>query len=205
MSRKLEVLVVESERGASQAVIDDLETAGHRVHRCHDPGRPTFPCNGLDATSSCPLDVAAIDVAVTVRGVPRSQPAVLEDGLTCAIKHHIPVVVSGRTALHPYEGYAAETVPVGEVVAAVERATKREMPEHQITARAALDVALRQRGLSPGSGDVRVERRMRGLHATVELPPDLDSRDFDMVAVRVMGALRAADRTAEFIDVAVAD
>jgi hypothetical protein len=200
--RTLDVLVVESERGAADAAVIELERAGHRVHRCRDRGAPAFPCDGIAGDRTCPLDAAAIDVAVSVRGVPRSQPSVLEDGLSCAMQRHVPIVLTGRTALHPYDGYVTEAVPMAELLASVQRAAAQEMPEHQAHARAALDVALAVRGLAPSAGSVRVDRRDRGLRVTLRLPADLPRTDFDKIAVRVMGAVRAADSTAAFIDVA---
>jgi hypothetical protein len=204
MAKALNVLVVESERGAAAGAIQELEGAGHSIHRCHEIGDDVFPCNALAEARDCPFDAAPIDVAVTVRAVPRSQPTVLEDGIVCAMKRHVPVVVTGRTALHPYEGWATETAPLNDVVAAVERAAGTEMPAHQAVARAALDLALSQRGVDPSCASVRVERHLRGLRVVLALPSSLSASDHDMIAVRVMGALRAADTTAAFIDVGLA-
>ncbi|MGZ4690569.1 MAG: hypothetical protein ACXWAY_13165, partial [Acidimicrobiia bacterium] len=62
----MEVLVVESEPGAAAIAIAQLEAAGHRVARCHEPGSRAFPCAGLDP-GRCPLEEDAIDVVLTVR------------------------------------------------------------------------------------------------------------------------------------------
>src|SRR5437660_5032568 len=108
MTANLHVLVLESDQGAADVAREELTAAGHVVLRCHDPGAPAFPCNALVKGGHCPLDAADVDVALDVRARPRSQPAAQEDGVACALRHQLPVVVAGTTVLNPYDGYAVE-------------------------------------------------------------------------------------------------
>ena len=119
---KLNVLVLESERGAAAAAREELETAGHTVLRCHEPGAAAFPCNALVKGQHCPLDAAIVDVALDVRSRPRSQPAPQEDGVVCALRQHIPVVIAASAVLNPYDGYAVVLDRTFDVVDACERA-----------------------------------------------------------------------------------
>src|SRR5438552_4030387 len=130
MADMLNVLVVESERGAAEVAREKLVAAGHTVLRCHEPGAAAFPCNALVKDRQCPLDAAVIDVALDVRSRPRSQPAPQEDGVVCALRHHIPVVVAGPEVLNPYDGYAVVLGRTSDVVEACERAAHAPLHEH---------------------------------------------------------------------------
>lgn len=70
---------------------DQLEAAGHRVHRCyrtHEPRSARVPlrdrylCTGV-IDGSCPLD-DGMDVALLVRQRIATQPAAPEFGVSCA-------------------------------------------------------------------------------------------------------------------------
>ncbi|MBM3674119.1 MAG: hypothetical protein FJW88_04045 [Actinobacteria bacterium] len=194
----MEVLVLESDPGAASAAVAQLEAAGHRVLRCHDAGAAPFPCAGL--TGGCPLEDAPVDVALTVRAHPHSRPTPLEDGVTCALRHRIPVVVAGRTMLDPFEQYGAESV-AGDVVEACEAAVASVRKEHSAIATRALRDTLGRASL-PGDAAVAEVRRSGG-RLTVELsvPSETPQQVRDTAAVRITGALRAFDPTATGIDV----
>jgi hypothetical protein len=203
MQTPLEVLVVETEQGAAGETVELLERAGHHVHRCHEPGAPAFPCAAVTDRSECPVEGRGVDVAVTVRSRPRSQPSPLEDGLTCAIKRHVPVVIAGNAALHPFDDYVAEVAEHGDVVAAVERAANAPLVRHEAAARAALGALLEIHGMPDGGGGALVRRSLGGLAVTVTVPAGLDRSARDMAAVRVVSALREVDPDAAGIDVEV--
>src|SRR3546814_11583513 len=97
----MDVLLIQSRPGAARAAAESLEAAGHRVHLCHEPGEPAFPCKGLVDPSSCPLE-GHIDVALLVR--PRIAPrtTAVEDGVTCALRAGVPLVEQGSQVLAPY-------------------------------------------------------------------------------------------------------
>ena len=118
----LNVLVLESDRGAATEAVAELQAAGHTVLRCHDGETPAFPCSAL-TEDGCPLRRNIVDVALTVRRRPRSQPAPQEDGVTCALRTHVPLVVAGATMLNPYDTFAAEIAQgADDIVGACERA-----------------------------------------------------------------------------------
>jgi hypothetical protein len=124
--RRLNVLVVGSNRWALDAASATLEVAGHHVVRCTDPGEPEFPCNGLRPERGCPLD-AGVDVVLVIRTQPGRKVAPGEFGVTCALRRDVPLVVAGRTLLHPFERWAIEPVDgaVAEVADDVARACER--------------------------------------------------------------------------------
>src|ERR687897_2250511 len=116
----MDVLVLETHPGASDSAIDELTDRGHRVSRCHQRGRPAFPCRALEGREPCPLADPGIDVAVTIRAHPGTRPALSEDGVACALRARVPLVVGGRVAFNPYEEWADEVVEDGDVVGACE-------------------------------------------------------------------------------------
>ncbi len=196
----MDVLVVESEAGAASIAVAQLEAAGHRVERCHEPGDGAFPCAGL-ATGRCPIEHGAIDVVLTVRPRPSSRPSPLEDGVICALRRHVPVVVAGRTKRNPFSDHAATLARVDEVVDACERAATGPQPRHEAVATAALRETLTRAGLAVGAARADVRRSGHGLRVTVHLPSGCTPRRRGTASVRVVGALRAFDMDAARIEI----
>jgi len=201
MARGLNVLVLESDRGAATVACHELEDAGHTVRVCHEPGCGAFPCNALRDGESCPLSGEPIDVALDIRRKPRSQPTALEDGVACAIREHVPLVVAGPAVFSPYAEYATETrADTFDVVTACERAAEAPLARHTAAAQDALAWTLERRSL-PVDARVSVYRRKGALFVSVATGSDLDRATKNMVAVRITAALRAFDRYARGIDV----
>jgi hypothetical protein len=202
MTRGLNVLVLESDSGVATVARRELSAAGHTLHFCHEPGHSGFPCNALREGQQCPFDGEAIDVALDVRGRPRSMPTMREDGVVCAIRQHVPLVVAGPAVFNPYADYATETHEGAfDVVAACERAAAAPLPRHTAVAQDALDATLVRRSL-PTDAHVTVCRRSGSLHVSVTPGSDVDRATRNMIAVRVAAALRALDHDAKGIDVA---
>jgi len=200
----MEVLVVESDPGAALIAIEQLEAAGHRVRRCHEPGAPAFPCTGLDS-GHCPLEEDSIDVVLTVRGPGHARPSPLEDGATCALRRHAPVVVAGSTTLNPFEEFPITIVGVDGIVEACERAAHGPQLGHEAVATTALAQTLDGSGIESADAYASVRRSGEGLRVVLHVPAETSKRVRDVASVRVVGALRAFDRTAPRIATACDD
>jgi hypothetical protein len=200
------VLVVESDRGAAVGPIADLQAAGHEVVRCHDTGQAAFPCNALADDGSCPLETAdGVDVVLDYRARPHPKPTAFEDGVSCALRRHVPLVVMGTSALNPYERWTTAVADTDDVVGACERAVARPIERLAGPARAEIRSRLRRQGMEPGLADVAdvLVRRARGqLDATVDIPETAIDTD-ESLAVAVAGVIRANDRFASRVNVAV--
>lgn len=197
----LNVMVMESDRHAADSAVRELTDAGHVVLRCHDVGAAAFPCRGLANRSDCPLHSHAVDVALTVRSRPRSQPTATEDGARCALMARLPVVVAGPAVLDPFEPYGARVIGrTYGVVDACEEVARGESAEHS---RVALDALRASR--TPNEillrASVAVTRRRGGLLASVTGLDGLTPRRRDAAIVRMMGKLREFDTSAPVIDV----
>lgn len=198
----LNVLVLESERGAADVAVTELEAAGHTVLRCHEPGAPAFPCNALTEDAKCPLRTGIVDVALTVRKRPRSQPAPQEDGVSCALESHVPLVVAGSALMNPYNGFATEVVDNdGQVVDAVKRAASAPLRRHSDRAAGALAAVLEVHGVTGVTPSADVYRRNGRLHVEVHGMHDVEHGVKSVASVRIIGALRQFDRDAAGIDV----
>jgi hypothetical protein len=201
MTRGLNVLVLESDAGAATIARHELEGAGHTVRRCHEPGCASFPCNALRDDRSCPLAGQRIDVALDVRLRSRPEPTAREDGVACAIRERVPLVVAGPAVFNPFADYATEICEDSlDVVAACERAASMRLARHSAVAHDALTATLERRSAETDAC-VSVYRREGALFVSVAAADELDRATKNMVAVRIVAALRGIDRYARGIDV----
>ncbi len=93
----MEVLVPETEPNVAHEVVEELNDRGYGVSRCHEPGRPAFPCRALEGLGPCPLAEPGTDVALTVRADPGTRPSLREDGVACALRARSGPSRSGGT------------------------------------------------------------------------------------------------------------
>ncbi|MGQ0824509.1 MAG: hypothetical protein ACT4OX_05685 [Actinomycetota bacterium] len=201
----LRVLVSEAEPGDARIAVDELTAAGHEVVRCFEPGAPAFPCVALEDPSSCPLQGRPVDVALDVRKHPYTVPTRREEGVICALRHHVPVVVAGTKAVDQLGEFAAAIVATPyDVVDAVERAADAPLSPHTHLAGAALQEFAKVHGIR-APFVVKVVRRKGGLVVLIRDHEHLDSALRQMAAVRVIAAVRGFDRESIGIDVAFDD
>jgi len=197
----LNVLVLESDRGAAEDAARNLADSGHVVLRCHDPGAPAFPCRGIVDQSACPLRTHTVDVAVDVRSRPRSQPTPDEDGVRCSLMHRVPLVVAGPSVLDPYEPFEAAIVDrAGDVVAACEAVAEAELARH---GRVATEALRASRTPHDTLADARavVTRRSGRLRVSLSGLGALAPLQRDAAVVRALGKLREFDSSAKGIDI----
>ena len=195
----MNILVMESDPGAARQAVEDLEAAGHRVHRCHEYRAPAFPCVGL-ASNTCPLERAAIDVVLAVRSHVQPRPSATEDGIACALRRRVPVVVTGQTLLNPFEALGA--VPAeGDAVKACETVAAGPLLGHSAVAQGVLVDLFRLHGLPEDIGDVVVRRTSGRLDVTVHVGASVPNAIRTVAAVRITGALRSYDPYAAGIDI----
>lgn len=201
----MRVLVVESDRHAADTAVTDLQAAGHHVLRCHEDDVPAFPCNALCDEGTCPVESdGSVDVVLDYRTRPYPRPTAFEDGVSCALRHYVPLVVAGTAALNPYDKWTTAIATSDDrIVETCERAT--EQPIERLAEPARAEVRRRLR-LQPAVAEVAdvVVRRPRGgqLDAIIRLPEEAAEVD-DALAVAVAGVLRAHNRYAAKVDVAV--
>jgi hypothetical protein len=193
MTQPLEVLVIESYRGAAAVAVHDLGAAGHHVQRCHDEDKPGFPCRGVIDPAQCPL-ARHTDVALLVRGRVSPHATALEQGATCAIRAGVPLVESGPAALDPFEDWLAARVD-DDVVATCEAASDAAFGElRRDILRLAAPVLLAA-GIGADQADCRLEPVATQLSVRFDLPATVDPAVRQALAGRVLDAVRRSRRT----------
>ena len=198
----MKILVLETDRRAADDAVRSLTEAGHEVARCHERDLPAFPCDALCDDRGCPLD-DWVDVVLTMRAHPYPRPTPSEDGVICGIRHHVPLVVGGTSALNPFASWTSEIADGADVVAACEAAARRPLREHSRIATEESRRLVADAGMPADAVEAIVRREPRRLAVDVTVPEDADRRLGDVIAVRVAGAIRALDRYAGVIDVRV--
>ncbi len=194
----MKILVLESDAGVADQTVQQLEQAGHQVARCHEAGGAAFPCAALSDPHSCPAE-HGVDVTLLVRSEAATTPSTLEDGVSCAIRRRLPVVVAGDTDDSPFAPFA--TVVSGDVVTGVEQAARGNQAGHAEAARGALTEVLELAGVDPADVEVQVFRHGTDLKVILHLPAGMEAFHRQAAAVRAAGAVRAFDPYATRIDV----
>lgn len=195
----LNVMVLESHPGAASRAESLLTERGHTVHRCHEPGQPSFPCSGLAGGHECPLD-GEVDVALVVRRGVHPRPTTDEEGVTCALRAGIPLVEDGSDLLDPYANVLTARVWSGDdVVDTVERAATESLAPLERELESALEPFLRSAGREPDS--VSVHARSEGRRLMIEVRgSDLEGTLGGLLAVRAVDRAREGRRTWESIE-----
>ena len=201
----MRVLLLETDRHAGDGVAKKLSAAGHDVLRCHEADLDAFPCNALCGGGSCPVEHRdSVDVVVTFRAHPYPRPTAFEDGVSCALRYDVPLVVAGTTALNPFDRWTTAISTDEDIVAACERALAAPNQSLSDAATHTVRSTLVRSGTDPGDAEVTVTRRAGRLRASAVLPASA-SEEPDRIAVAIASTLRDAAPHAKGIDVACVD
>lgn len=188
---------------ADAALIDALESADAHVTRCHDAAHGST-CSVV-AGAGCPMDDGA-DVALVPLVAAGAAPA-QADGVGCAVRASIPVVVVGHGAPGPFAAVAAaQASGAHDVVAACEAAADGASAVHTAVATRALDERVDSLGLTPeGVAQLRtsVRRTPTGLRLELAHAGLLSPGVAERVGLQVLAAVRAADPRARGISLAI--
>jgi len=202
MTRPLDVLVLENGRGGARLAVEELEAAGHRVHRCHDPAAPTFPCRGIEDRSACPLE-GPVDVALLVRHHIHPHPSALEDGVSCAIRAGVPLVEQGPDILDPYAPWVTTRVGGEPVSVACERAIAAAFDPIVDDVLRRCAVVLDSVGVDPRRVSCRMEILWPRLIVHIDVPGPVSTGLREALAVRALDAVQAGRRSYSTINVRV--
>jgi hypothetical protein len=201
----MRALLLETDRHAGDSVARKLTAAGHQVLRCHEVDLDAFPCNALCAGGACPLEHReSVDVVVTFRAHAYPRPRPFEDGVSCALRHDVPLVVTGTSALNPFDRWTTEITPPDDIVAACERAVaapNRKLSEEATRVVRSTLVRNGDDAADAAGAEVVVTRRAGRLQARAVLPGGAGEEP-DKMAVAIAAVLRDTAPHANGIDVA---
>jgi hypothetical protein len=207
-TRPLDVLVIESERGAADAAVRALEVAGHHTVSCYleDDGAGPL-CRAVADPADCPL-LLHPDVALLVRRRVARRPGGLEQGASCALRAGVPLVEAGPAPLDPYEPWLAGRVEGGDggaVVVACEAASASALDALRRRILRLVGPALAAAGVAGPDVGCRIEPRGPALHVRFDLPAAASAGLRQALAVRVLDAVRGGRQTYAEVTVSVGD
>lgn len=197
----MRVLVNESENRVADHAVHLLEQHGHQIVRCHEFDDEPFPCAALRPDSACPFEGEGVDIAVTVRSEGSTSPTAWEDGIACALRNRVPVVVAGAAAENPYSALGGVEVDGEHVVQPCEWIVSSPSPSHTEIATEALLAALK---LPRGDAEAVVWRDRHRLRVSIDTVPSVAIDAVRRATPKVMLALRSYDRAARVMDIEVA-
>ncbi|GJM39128.1 MAG: hypothetical protein DHS20C19_24950 [Acidimicrobiales bacterium] len=164
-----------------------LRRRGHEVVACHDQGaaESRWPCVAVEST--CPLD-DGVDAAVVLSRC-EHRP---EEGVSCVVRHRVPLVVGGPTPVSvlPYADAVIDGID-DTLADIVETAVARPHPLLSIAATEAVVGAAKRAGVE---GDVHADvyRRRRDLDVMVRGIPETDTAARTRCAQAAFAAVRKA-------------
>ena len=140
-----------------------------------------------------------------VRSHPWPRPTPLENGVTCALRHHLPLVVVGRTILNPYEPWCSAAFDgIEQAIGSLEEIASAPLP--RLAEALAQPVAEVLEAAGYDRRDVTVEGRRAGrrrLLAVVRTAHAIDKETVEAIVVAVHRAAKRLDPYAPGIDVEV--
>ena len=198
----MRVLVVGTGPAGVRRASDELRDAGHDVVRCHEEGEPAFPCAALRDDRGCPLEHAPVDVVLDVHDDSTATPSPFEDGVACAVRRHLPLVVAG-SGVHPYSRWVTREVDQdADLVTVCEEAAASPSEGHSSVAAEAARDSLEHAGVDPHGTSARVLHRNGSLLVMLTLPAHPEALE-SMVVARVVTAVREYDDHARGVDVTI--
>ena len=203
MTKDLDVLVIESHPHVASEAIRHLEAEGHRVHRCYEEPDKGFPCRGLASPPDCPIDTS-VDVALVVRAGYAPAPSHFEEGVSCAVRAHVPIVERGPEQVDPFRPWITVRVPPdGDVSDACTQAVAESYAPIRRAVQARIGRLLHTQAIDPEAVSVRFEADRGALDVHLDLPVVVRRSVEQALAVRVLDALRGTGRTFGRVDVHV--
>ncbi len=202
----MKVLMVENSSESAQRIAEQLKSVGHSVYSCHDASE----IEGLGACvalqhQQCPMDLAPMDLFLDVRSPDGTHSGIeallMEEGVLCAARRKIPVVIAGEMNNHPFKRWAAIEHHGLPNVAVLEDVASAPLPDHSAVAAAALRATLRAHGITVDKAEAEVRRRDGGLLLHVDFSPSTDASSAQAVAIKVGQAVRQIDPWAPSLDI----
>lgn len=202
----MKVLMVENNSESAHRIAELLKSSGHSVHSCHDASA----IEGLDACvalqhQQCPMNLVPMDLLLDVRSPDGTHSGIeallMEEGVLCAARRKIPVVIAGEINDQPFKRWATIEHPGLPSVAVLEDVASAPLPDHSAVATAALRSTLRAHGIIVDKAEAEVCRRDGGLLLHIDVSPSIDTSAAQAVAIKVGQAVRHIDPWAPSLDI----
>ena len=197
----MRVLLADEDGDATASLAEALTSADVEVSRCHDHGRPSFPCKGLTPNGSCPLDGPAIDAVVASTS---DEEHAARSGTLCALRRFVPLVLVGDATRSPLTPFASAFAgDRSEVIEALEAAVRAPMRLHEQAATTMFRQVLDAHGLFDVLASARVTGSGRNVRVSLRPSDPIPADVAELACVRIAGALRAFDSSSTSLSVGV--
>lgn len=195
----MKILLVDTDTLEGAVIAGQLGERGHEVLRCFDEQHDL--CMGLDPSAKCPVESVGCDVALVVRE-PGENPSLREMGAVCAVRRHIPVVVTHSDEVSPFHRVADESGTA--VVEYLETMDTDERPglEKVVVERLRTLPAIRTVGVVPS---VSVRRAGDAMSLVIGNVDAFDENQLQSIVTWAARALREADPHTSSVAVMIRD
>jgi|GEM_PF-4557755 len=199
----MKVVLAGSTGPVDDPVVAALEAGGAQISRCHHPDDGTM-CT-MVAGHPCPMDDHA-EVAVVPLVAAGAGPT-LADGVGCAVRSSIPVVVVGRGSPGPFGAVAAAAADgPDDVVDVCRTAIAGATMAHTRVAQDALEARVDSLGIDADAArelSASVRRNETGLRLEIRTNGLLAHQVGERLGLQVLAAVRAFDPRAKGVSLAV--
>ncbi|MGZ8762451.1 MAG: hypothetical protein ACXW2C_05630 [Acidimicrobiia bacterium] len=129
----------------------------------------------------------------------------MEDGVACAIRSFVPLVVTGPAETNPYGPWTTATVEEGaDVVGVCAAAATAPLARHSRVASDRLrEVLVHHDVAAADTADVEVTRRNGRLRILLRFPNDVPQGVCEAAATHVLASVHALDPAARGTDVSI--
>jgi hypothetical protein len=198
----VQILMTEIVTDRARTAVSLLEARGHEIVTCGDGTERLVTCAALRGRP-CPLDAHSIDVALHVDR--DETPGLQDEGVLCALRRFVPVVVAAAdpgSPGEPFGRWATAVCDLDDLGATLAAAAVAPLLAHGAAAEKAANKVLASAGCAETwRAVVRRDGRRLVVELRSEAPvhPELCGRS----AVRAEGALRMIDALSHAIDVEI--
>jgi len=204
----MEILMTQLRDDRARSVAVSLMERGHEVSTCaegHDDS--TFACAALRG-DACPIDARPVDIAVHVPFDGNAEPGIEDEGVLCALRQHIPLVLvaEGPVPVLPdgdgFAPWAAAICEPSALEATLVQVLAEPLELHSVAATEAANDVLGTHGV-PGDVVGSVRRVNGGLHVDLVVDKAVPQPVMEAAAVRAHDAVRLVDNDNRSVDVSV--
>jgi len=190
----------------SRSLAESLRAGGHQITTCDSPdGHGPMACAALRG-EPCPIETRPVDVALHVTTELAGTPSIEDEGILCALRQFIPLVVANYDTADPastgdgFAPWAAAVCAPADVEKTLAWAAAAPLRIHIAAAAEAANAVLASKGVEAhfdaivhrSNGQIQV-----GLEADGPVPDDV-RRD---AAVRAHDVIRQIDQRSPAVDV----
>lgn len=206
----MEILMSHVRDAEARTVAGELRSHGHTVVTCDDESSVYAFCCAALRGDPCPIEFGHVDAVVHVTEDVATEPAITDEGVLCALRQHIPLVVvtEGGSVVTPphtaFASWAAAVCGLARLEETLADVAGRPLELHSVAACEAANDVLAVHGID-ASYDAEVRREGGHLHIDLVAAGEVPEAVAEAAAIRAHDAVRLVDDKNPAVDVSFAD